>query len=258
MRMNVRLTGFVPALLLGCLLAASFQSAALAQGKGETVKIQDYPGTSNMLFRIAKAKGYCEAHGVKCELQFIASGPLGAQALLARSIEVGFLPPAVQINAMIKGAELRAIASGAQRNILLIVLRNDIEAPQWDKGYPAFMADLKGKKIGVPARASGVEIDFLILAQKVGLKADDFTFVANGSPNTAYSSLISKQVDANASFDPSGTMCDVLKTCKLLYRASEAAGPAEIVATHGASANFVVTTEFIAKSPHVIEALSPP
>ena len=37
--MNVRLTGFVPALLLGCLLAASFQSAALAQGKGETVKI---------------------------------------------------------------------------------------------------------------------------------------------------------------------------------------------------------------------------
>ena len=37
--MEVRLTGFVPALLLGCLLAGSFQSAALAQGKGETVKI---------------------------------------------------------------------------------------------------------------------------------------------------------------------------------------------------------------------------
>ncbi len=237
--------------------AVGFASAvpASAQSKDETITVQDYPGTSNMLFRIAKAKGYCAAHGITCQLKFIASGPLGAQALLAGSIDVGFFPASVQINAMVKGAQLKAIASGAQSNILLVVIRNDVEAPNSAKGYPAFMADLKGKKIGVPARAAGVELDFLILAQEAGLKSTDFTFVANGSPNTAYAALVSKQVDANVSFDPSGTICDVLKTCRVLYRASEATGPKAIVATHGAAANFVVTDGFIAQKPHVVAAM---
>ena len=32
-------------------------STAMAQGKGETVRFQDYPGTGNMLARIAISKG---------------------------------------------------------------------------------------------------------------------------------------------------------------------------------------------------------
>jgi NitT/TauT family transport system substrate-binding protein len=230
-------------------------SSVRAQDTGETVTVQDYPGTSNMLFRVAKAKGYCEAHGIKCELKFIASGPLGAQALLAGSIDVGFFPASVQINAMVKGARLKTIASGAQKNILIVVMRNDIAAPNSEKGYPAFLHELKGKKIGVPARAAGVELDFLLLAREAGLKDGDFTFVANGSPNTAYGSLISGQVDANVSFDPSGIMCEVLKTCRLVYRASEASGPETIVATHGAAANFVVTEDFVARKPNVVAAI---
>ena len=245
----------LPVVLCSIVLPLGNSPAVLAQGKGETVRIQDYPGTANMLSRIARSKGYCDAHGIRCELQFIASGPLGAQALLAKSIDVGFFPPSVQINAMVKGADFKAIASGSQRNILQVVIHNDLDAPNWEKGYPAFMADLKGKRIGVPARAAGVETDFLLLARNAGLSAEDFTFVANGSPNTAYGSLVSKQVDANVTFSPSAPMCEVLKTCRILYRASEATGPREIVATNGASASFVVTGEFISKSPHVIEAL---
>ena len=147
-------------------------TAASAQGKGETVKIQDYPGIGNMLFRVALSKGYCEAHGIKCQLQMIPSGPLGAQALLAKSIDVGFFPPEVLINASVKGAALKIILSGATLNVFHIVIRNDLEAPNAAKGYPAFMADLKGKKIGVPARGSGGELQFGLLAEGAGLKAD--------------------------------------------------------------------------------------
>src|SRR5689334_8736860 len=243
------------ALWVLCLCSPFAAPALHAQGKGETVKVQDYPGISNLLFRVAKAKGYCQAHGITCELQFIASGPLGAQALLAKSIDVGFFPASVQINAMTKGADLKAIASGAQRNILLVVVGNTVDAPNWDKGFPAFMKDLKGKKIGVPARGSGVEIDFLLLAEAAGMKSDDFIFIANGSPNSAYGSLVSKQVDANAAFDPSGIMCEVLKTCRVLYRASEASEPEVIASTHGAAASFVVRNDFITQSPHVIAAI---
>lgn len=230
-------------------------TAASAQGKGETVKIQDYPGIGNMLFRIAVSKGYCEARGIKCQLQMIPSGPLGAQALLAKSIDVGFIPPEVMINASIKGAALKIILSGATLNVFHIVIRNDLAAPNADKGYPAFMADLKGKKIGVPARGSGAELQFRLLAEAAGLKADDFTFVAVGSPDTSYGALTSKQIDASMTFEPSGSMCDVLKTCKTIFRASESKEPAVIARTNGASSNMVVSQESIDKAPHVQEAL---
>jgi NitT/TauT family transport system substrate-binding protein len=209
---------------------------AVSQGKGETVKIQDYPG-------------------VKCQLQMIPSGPLGAQALLAKSIDVGFFPPEIQMNAMAKGAKLKAIASGATLNVFQIVVGNDVAVPNAAKGYPAFMADLKGKKIGVPARGSGGELQFMILANKAGMKAEDFTFVAVGAPNTSFGALTSKQIDASMTFEPSASMCDVLKACKTIFRALEAKEPVEIAGTNGASSNFVVTQETIAASAHVVDAL---
>jgi NitT/TauT family transport system substrate-binding protein len=235
--------------VIAAALAATFAPAVLAQGKGDTVRIQDYPGIGNMLYRIAATKGYCEKHGVTCQLQMIPSGPLGAQALLAKSTDVAFIGPDIQISAMIKGARLRAIVSGASANTFLIVIRDDLAAPNAGNGYPAFMADLKGKRIGVPARGAAAELQFVVLAQKAGLKAEDFTFVAVGSPNTAYGALISKQVDAEMSFPPSDALCDVLKTCRTIYRAYQSRELPQ------ASTNMVVTQETIDKNAHVVDAL---
>lgn len=234
---------------------AVFSCSALAQGKGETVRIQDYPGIGNMLFRIAATKGYCAKHGITCRLQMIATGPLGAQALLAKSIDVAFIGPEIQINAILKGAALKAILGGATGNPFLIVIRNDLDAPNADKGYPAFMADLKGRKIGVPARGAVAELIFIQLAQKAGLKAEDFTFVAVGAPNTAYGALISKQVDAEMSFPPSQSLCDVLKTCRTIWRGYRSKETPWVLATNGANVNMVVTKEMIDEHPDVVDAL---
>lgn len=244
-------------LVLGALGAfgCGLSAPAAAQGKGETLKVQDYPGVGNMLTRIAQAKGFCEKRGIACQLQMIPTGPLGATALLSKGIDVGFFPPEVQISAMLKGAQMKAVASGATLNVFLIVVRNDVEVPNADKGAPDFIRDLKGKKIGVPARGSGGEIMFTFLAQKAGLQADDFTFVANGAPNTAYGTLMSKQVDANMSFEPSGALCDVLKTCRVLYRAALSEKPAELFAVNGAASNLVVTQETLEKNAGAVEGL---
>ena len=236
-------------------MVAATSTSVLAQGKGETVKIQDYPGIGNMLYRVAISKGYCEKYGIKCQLQMIPSGPLGGQALLARSIDVGFFPPEVQINAALKGANLKAIHSGATLNVVQIVLRNDIEAPNADKGYPAIMADLKGKKIGVTARGGQTELQFVMLASKVGMKVEDFTFIAVGGPNTSHGALVSKQIDASVTFEPSASICDVLKACRTIYRGFESKEPKEIYGTNGASSNMIVTQDTIDKSPHVADAL---
>ena len=231
-------------------------SAAFAQGKGEQVKIQDYPGIGNMLFRVAIAKGYCEKHGIKCQLQIIPTGPLGAQALLAKSIDVAVVGPETQIMAMLKGAKLVAPFSVAILNPFQLLVRNEPGTPNAADGYKAIMMALKGKKIGVPARGSVAELQFGQLALRAGLKPEDYTFVAVGGPQTAYGALTSKQVDASMNFEPSGSMCEVLKTCKIVFRASEAKEPIEVAGTNGASVIAVVTRDMAEKSPHVVAALT--
>jgi NitT/TauT family transport system substrate-binding protein len=117
------------------------------------------------------------------------------------------------------------------------------------------MTGLKGKKIGVPARGAVGELQFGQLAQRAGLKPEDFVYVAVGGPNTAYGALVSKQVDALMTFEPAGSMCVVLKTCRMVFRASRASEPVEVAGTNGASVIAVMTRDAADKSPHVVEAL---
>ncbi len=118
------------------------------------------------------------------------------------------------------------------------------------------MQDLKGKKIGVPARGSQVEIIVAWMMENAGMDpTKDATFVAVGGVPTTYGSLQSKQVDAVFSYDPVGTICDLAKTCKVAWRADSAAEPAAIKATNGGVVNQVFTQEYIDKNPHVIDAV---
>jgi len=43
---------------IAAVLAAAVSPLLSARAEGETVRIQDYPGVGNMLFRIAAAKGH--------------------------------------------------------------------------------------------------------------------------------------------------------------------------------------------------------
>jgi len=227
---------------------------ALAQGESKTIKIQDVPGVGNMLFRVAISKGYCERHGIKCELSTIPNAPLGAQALLAKNIDVATLAPEVQMSAMIKGAKIRAVAGALSLVPASLVIRNELPAPNAGKGYPVFMQDLIGKKIGVPVRGGAGEFQFVAMLQKAGYSADGVSFVAVGAPNTGYPALISGQVDAVWSFEPTGTMCEFLKTCRELWRAASAPEPTEITAMNGAGVLFVFRQDDIDQKTDVVEA----
>jgi NitT/TauT family transport system substrate-binding protein len=240
--------------IVGLVVLGTASAVALAQGKGETLRIQDVPAIGNMLARVAISKGYCDKHGIKCEVQMFLSGPLGVQAFLAKNIDVATLGPDQQILAMIKGAKMKAVAGVSVLNVFMIVIRNELAAPNAGNGYPAIMQDLRGKKIGVPARGAAAELEFVFLLQKAGLTSDDVSFVAIGAGNTAYGALISGQVDAIMNIEPAGTLCEVLKTCRLIWRGSDSPEPQEIAATNGAAVLATFRQEDIDQKPHVVEA----
>ena len=237
-------------------MSGTLATSALAQGKGESVKFQDYPGTTgNLLVRVAISKGYCEKAGIKCALQPIPSAPLAAQAMLAKSIDSFLGPASVMNDAVQKGAKMKMVVGGSVANVLVLTAGNHLDTPNAANGFPAFMKDLKGKKIGVTARGAATEVFTSWMLIKAGMQPEDVTFVAVGGPNTAYGALSSKQVDATMIFEPTGAICDVLKTCKRIWTAATDKQPAEMYAQNGGGNGLVFTQEFIDKNPHVIDAV---
>lgn len=240
------------AIVLSGLVAAA---STTASAQNTVVKIQDYPGSGNVLFRVAASKNFCEKQGITCQLQMIPSGPLGAQALLSKSIDVAYVPPETPILATLKGATMKIIVNGQRNNPFLIVARNEPATPDGNKDFRAMMVALKGKKIGVPARGAGSELQFRLLATKAGLNPADYAYVAVGSGATAYGALKSLQVDAVMGFEPLGSMCSVLKECSTVYRAAVAEAPAEIAKTNGGAAVNVVRQDTIEQSPKIADAI---
>lgn len=228
---------------------------ALAQGKGESVKFQDYPGLGNTLIRVAIEKGICDKNGIKCQLQTIPTSPLGIQAMMAKGIDAAMAPMDAVNMAVQRGTKMKAVVGGQVNNIGLLALGNHVEAPNAGKPWPAYMLDLKGKKIGVPARGSTLEVFASWMIAKAGMDPEkDVTFVATGGVPTSFGALSSKQVDAVFSYDPLGSICDTLKVCKVQWRADTDKEPAEMYATNGGQVNQVFLQDYIDKNPHVIEA----
>jgi NitT/TauT family transport system substrate-binding protein len=194
-----------------------------------TLRIQDFPGLGNFLVRVANANGYCEKHGVKCELRTIPTAPLGVQTLLAGELEVAFPPPEVAIQAVNKGADLKVIASGAISPVFFLMASAGLETPNAAKGYPAVMQDFKGKKIGVTARGSGAEIHLVEMLKEAGLKADDVTIIGVGAPNTAFPAIANKQIDGLVLFAPMDGFCEVSKACRVVVDPRKGEGPSDIL-----------------------------
>lgn len=224
---------------------------ASAQGGGETVRFQDYPGTGNLLVRVAIAKGFCEDRGITCSLTTIPSGAGGAQALLAGSVEVGMLPGLGLAAAVAKGAPFAGFTGAMIRSVIVFPVNNDIVGAD----YAATIKNLDGKKIGVSARGTPGEFVAKMLLKAQGVDPDNVTFVAVGGPSTAYLSMSTGQVDAALSWAPIGAICEVLETCKVVWSQADSPEPALLQMDAGANNLLVSTRAYAADNPQVIEAI---
>ena len=236
--------------------AVALTLSASAMAQTETLRIQDYPGLGNVIVRIAAANGYCEKHGLKCELKTIPSGPLGVQTLMAGDIDIAFGPAEVVIQAANKGADLKIIGNAARDNIFFLMAGAHTETPNAAKGYPAVMADLKGKKIGVTARGSGAEFQLLDMLKGAGLSGNDVTIVPVGAPNTALPAIANKQIDAVMLFAPMDGFCAAMKVCRVIVDPRKGEGPDAITNLNGASGPMTVRGDFAQKKGSTLDAFA--
>ena len=159
---------------LGLALSGVQHAAAQApKANGETLKIQNYAGTTGNLHAvIAKEKGLCDKYNFKCELNTINSGILGLQALVGKTIDVALTGTELTASTVNAGGAVAIVGMGLPANVLFLAARADVALPNKAKGYPAVMADFKGMKIGVPARGAGAEVFMHVMLREGGLQPD--------------------------------------------------------------------------------------
>lgn len=218
----------------------------LAQAES-TLRIQDYPGTGNLLVRVAQAKGFCKEVGLNCELKVIAAAPLGLQTMLAGDIDVAFGPTEVAAAALARKAPVKVVGAGFVEPVFFLVAGNKTVLDNEAKGYPEVIKSLKGMKIGVTQRGSGAEFQVIDMLHDAGLSADDVTFVAVGAPNTAFPALTKGQVDVAMTFSPTDGMCSVLKACRVIVDPRKGEGPQSILNTRGGAGVLLVKAGWAAE-----------
>jgi NitT/TauT family transport system substrate-binding protein len=233
---------------------------AFAQGEKvianeETIRIQEYPGSIVSLHGwVIEEAGFCSAHRLKCSSTTIPSGPLGLQALAARSLEVSFASTDVTMQSASRGNDVQLIVGHSPNNIYELDVRSDVPRPNKNAGYPAKMKDFVGLKLGCTARGAATEIQMRALLVGAGLSPDSVSFVAVGSPSTAYPTMMAKQIDAAVMFEPFRTLCLTQKTCEIAVDLAKGEGPPELASLNGAFETFAARREFIKSNPVAVQA----
>ncbi|MDX0801912.1 aliphatic sulfonate ABC transporter substrate-binding protein [Sinorhizobium medicae] len=141
--------------------------------------IADYFGTS--LTAIATDQNLWAKHGLEPDLKVFTNGPIQIQALGAGSLDFGYVGPgALWLPAMGKAKLVAINALGLSDRVIA------------QKGINS-VADLKGKKVGVPEGTSGDMLLRLGLA-KAGMSISDIE-VVKMDPSTVVAAFASKQID---------------------------------------------------------------
>ncbi|MGO4839373.1 ABC transporter substrate-binding protein, partial [Rhizobiaceae sp. 2RAB30] len=165
--MNVTRRGFLALSAAAGAIAApallNISDRAMAQAKPIRVGyIADYFGTS--LTAIASDQGLWAKHGLEPDLKVFTNGPIQIQALGAGSLDFGYVGPgALWLPASGKAKIVAMNALGLSDRVIA-------------QAGIATMADLKGKKIGVPEGTSGDMLLRLALA-KAGMQLSDVEVV---------------------------------------------------------------------------------
>ena len=233
-----------------------YQTDFQTNGKGQHGRIWESQRGENLLCTyilelntLKKGKNWVPTEQVGLS----AAVALGAQALLAGSVDVITVPIGAQAAAVSKGADFVAISLLVGTSGGILAIGNSIDLSGADD-LTSRMKRLEGKKVGVSARGTAGEFAVKFMLKSAGLEEDAVTFVAVGGLPTAIPALTGGQVDAVLAIEPLGAICEVLAMCQVAWAGVSATEPAPLIADRGASNPAIVRKSWLDDNAEVAAA----
>lgn len=232
--MNLTRRAFVAAGLGTTLTAASDIRAYAAVMSARMGYIGDFFGAS--ISAVATAKGLWAKEGLDANLKRFTNGPIQVEAIGAGSLDFGYLGPgALWLPAM---GRAKVIA------INLVGLTDRVIA----QAGVTSMADLKGKKVGVPEGTSGDMLLRLAL-QKAGMSLSDIQ-VVKMDPSTLVAAFSSRQIDGAGIWYP---LVGTIK--KQVPNLVELIGNADFYPTTTFPSAFIARNQVIQQNPDLVRSV---
>jgi NitT/TauT family transport system substrate-binding protein len=169
-------------LLLSALAACGDKDDSTAAGGTTKVTfgyIGDYNGTS--LLAIADQQKLWAKHGIEVTTKVFTTGPIQVQALGAGDLDFGYIGPGAMW--LPASGKAKVVALNSLGNADRVIAQPGITS----------LAQLKGKKVGVPAGTSG-DMILSVALKKAGMTTKDIQVVPMDPP-TIVSAFSSGQID---------------------------------------------------------------
>lgn len=214
----------ITALAVGAAVAATTTACGTSDtstSEGLTLKVAYYDAAlQSFPAYLANELGMFNKHDLTVELLNVQGGPAATSALLSKSADI-MLNGADNVTlarAAKNGPDLVAVSGNTSGQVNSLIVRPNLDTPNAGKGFPALMHDLKGKKIGVPARGSSLENITRMMLSQAGMDPDkDVNWVAVGTASAMTTSIQTQKVDVLLAPEPLLTqIVDVQKSAKVL------------------------------------------
>jgi ABC-type nitrate/sulfonate/bicarbonate transport system substrate-binding protein len=179
--------------LAGVLVAVA--TAAAAQSRPLAVRLAIHTSLMGAPDVLAVREGYFKQEGLEVEWRRFALGKEGRDAMIAGAIDVNATAPTPFLIGLDKGVPYVAIGVNSLfcgSNHLVVLKSSDINS----------VAQLKGKRIGLP---KGTITEFIFVSKVApahGLKATDFQIANIPDAKDRVPSMVAKAVDMTALGDP--------------------------------------------------------
>jgi ABC-type nitrate/sulfonate/bicarbonate transport system substrate-binding protein len=195
------------ALMFSGIVFASSASSQASEPKSIVVGIGVDPTFAP--FVVAVKKGFFEKEGIKAQLKTFTDGNFALDALLTGDSDIGATSELAGLVRISKGGKLYVVASQTQsEGFNAVVGKASIAGP----------ADLAGKIVGIPGRASGGNLFFDLVMKKYRIDPASITFKYLDAPESV-AALSRGDVDAVAIWEPWPTRAmAAVPTAKVIVR----------------------------------------
>ncbi len=229
---------------LGLLAVAAAVPALRAQPRLEKPKIAIAVGAkaafSNLPLTIAAQLGYFEAEGLEVEIGDFAAG---SAEVIADSYEqtIGLQSRGQKFVSFVLQGRAPAISMGISTKAM----------PHYKSA-----ADLKGRKVGIPAVGSVSHKVASRVLSRAGLSSGEVAFIGVGSATGALTALRSGQIDAICNVDPVMTMLEQKGELRIIADTRTLKGTLDVFGGPLPCACLYAAQEFVQKNPNTVQALT--
>lgn len=204
-------------LVLGILTLTIGLTVVSCSGKKEeasSVRIGFFPNITHSQALVSKSNGEFEKQigkNIKIEYKTFNSGPVEAEAMLAKELDIAYIGPSPAVNAFEKTkGEIKILAGAANGGAVVVAMPNsNIKT----------VKDLSGKKVSVPGFGNTQDLCLRALLKKNGLdsKANGGTVDIVQANNQDVKALLDKgDVDAAILPEPWGSLVEIESGAKVI------------------------------------------